>query len=61
MMWHTHGLSPSWAARTRGLGRAGALRECARGNRGLGRVARVGREIEISFIFFSKFVNAYLI
>ena len=32
-------------------GRAGALRECARGNRGLGRVARVGREIEIRFIF----------
>ena len=36
------------------LGHVGALRECTRGNRGLGRVARVGRKIEISFIFSVK-------
>ena len=56
-MWRARGFSlrgPLARVGRTTLGRAGALRECARRRRGLGRVARVGREIEISFHLSSK-------
>ena len=43
------------------LGLAGALRECARRSRGLGRSARVGCGVRNQFSFFCKFVHIYSI
>jgi len=56
-MWRARGFSlrgPLARVGRTALGRAGALREYARGRRGLGRVTRVGRKIEISFHLSSK-------